>query len=131
MTPSKIILALILAVLIVADFKFPPNVTKFLGSVPGFVVILGLVLYLFVQAPLLGALGVVAAFMVLNQASPANVLWGAPPSRIPDPLPSESTPSFGITLEEIMVRNILPLVNNSPNAVYANSFGSTHNAASV
>jgi hypothetical protein len=130
MTPSKIILALILTVLIVADFKFPANVTKFLGSAPGFVVVLGLVLYLFVEAPLLGALGVVAAFMVLNQASPVTP-WGATPSRTPDPLPKENVPSFGVTLEETMVRGILPLVNNSPNAAFANSLGSVHNAASI
>ena len=130
MTPSKIILALILTVLIVADFKFPANVTNFLGSAPGFVVILGLVLYLFVEAPLLGALGVVAAFMILNQASAATP-WGAAPSRTPDPLPKENVPSFGVTLEETMVRNILPLVNNSPNAAFANSFGAVHNAASI
>jgi hypothetical protein len=125
MLEVKIVLALVLVLLIVFDFKFPGVVTDFANSAPGLILVLGLVLYLFTQGPLLGVLAVILGFMLTRQTTMRAA------ARVPEPLPEDKGPSFGVTLEETMVRNILPLVNNSPNAAFVASLEKNNNAASV
>ena len=130
MTPTELILAFMLTIVIVTDVKFPSAIVLFLGSVPGFIVILGAVFFLFTQSATLGVLGVIAGFMLLQQSSPKlnPALYN---SRIPEPLPEEQTPVFAVTLEENVVSNIIPMVNNTPSVSFSNSFGELHNASSL
>jgi hypothetical protein len=130
MTPTELILAFMLTIVIVTDVKFPPAIVLFLGSVPGFILILGAVFFLFTQSATLGVLGVIAGFMLLQQSSP-KLNTSMYNSRIPEPLPEEQAPVFAVTLEENVVRNIIPMVNNSPSVSFANSCGELHNAASL
>ena len=130
MTPTELILAFLLAVVIAADVRFPVHAAHFLGSVPGFLVVLGVVYYLFTKSATLGVLALIAGFMVLQQAAPrqADALTS---SRVPVPIPQEKAPTFGVTLEEVAVQNIIPMVNNSPNVSFVNSVCSAHNAAAL
>ena len=125
MTPAELILAFMLTIVIVVDLKIPDPVLGVLGSAPGFVIILGTVFFLFMKSATLGVLGIIAGFMLLQQANPLK----ASPSRIPEPLPMEPISTFPVTLEETMVRNIIPLVNNSPSAAFTNSVSNVRNAS--
>jgi hypothetical protein len=128
MTPAELILAFLLTIVIVVDLKIPDAVLGVLGSAPGFVIILGTIFFLFMKSATLGVLGIIAGFMLLQQANPKSAP-GLYASRTPEPLPMEPVSTFPVTLEETMVRNIIPLVNNSPSAAFTNSVSNVRNAS--
>jgi hypothetical protein len=123
MQPTELILAVILSVVVVMDLKMPAPVSQFAGSIPGMVVILGMVFYLFSKSTVLGVLGLLASYVVVSGKLPMKREQTLPPV---DGMNFNST--FPVTLEETMVQN-MPKSVNGGSVSFLNSYGSTHNAA--
>jgi hypothetical protein len=126
MQPTELILAVILSVVVVMDLKMPAPVSQFAGSVPGMVVILGIVFYLFSKSTVLGVLGLLAAYIVVSGKLPVI-------SKQPLPAPVDGlhlSSQFPVTLEETIVQN-LPRNVSGATVSFLNSYGNTHNAAEV
>ena len=133
MQPTEIILAVILAVVVVMDIQMPSAVAQFTGSAPGILVVLGIIYYLFSKSNILGVLGIVAGFIVVQQSGRLAPIFSAKPGRSAQNVRVDGvtfTPAsqFPITLEETIVRNLVPMVNAPGRGSIASSFSNTHNA---
>jgi hypothetical protein len=137
MRPIEVILAVILATVVVMDVKLPAPMAAAAGSVPGMVVILGVVFYLFSQSTVLGVLGVLAGFIAVQHSGRLAPVfkpsYGS--SILPDVNVDGVTFSpmsqFPVTLEETIVKNLVPIVNAPGRGSISTSFGNTHDAADV
>ena len=125
MRSVELILAVILAVIVVLDVKLPLQISQFVGSGPGLVVVLGIVLYLFSKSNSLGVLGILAGFIAVRHTSPSLPVFA--PSPTVDGLSFNS--QFPITLEETIIKNLVPMVRTAGRGAISNSFGNTHDAA--
>jgi hypothetical protein len=93
---------ILLCTVILMDVKVP---TQSLGKIPVTILLLFVVMYLFTQSPLLGVIGLVAAY----QAMQSNQMRYIQPQL---PMDGEFTPQnqFRETLEENVVQNMVPFV---------------------
>ena len=98
------IVLVLLCSIILMDIKVPSFIQS-LGKVPVTITLLFLVFYLFTKSPILGVVGLVAAY----QAMQSNMIRYIQPQL---PTDGEFTPQnqFQETLEEQIVQNIVPLV---------------------
>ena len=96
----------------------------------GILVVLAIVLYLFTKSSILGILGLIAGFLMVQRAGAFAPKYSAYNSNFTPP--SNDPPmANSVTLEETMIQNIIP-VNNSPgSASYSNSFSDVQNAANA
>jgi hypothetical protein len=94
----------LLCMIILMEVKVPPQVQS-LGKIPVTILLLFVVFYLFTQSPLLGVIGLVAAY----QAMQSNKMRYIQPQL---PMDGEFTPQnqFQDTLEENVVKNMVPFV---------------------
>jgi len=94
----------LLCTIILMDVKVPPSIRS-LGKVPVSITLLFVVFYLFTQSPLLGVIGLVAAY----QAMQSTQIRYIQPQL---PTDGEFTPQnqFQDTLEESVVQNMVPFV---------------------
>ena len=118
---------ILLCTIILMDMKVPP-VIQSLGKIPVTILLLFVVLYLFTQSPLLGVIGLVAAY----QAMQSNQMRYIQPQL---PMDGEFTPQnqFKETLEENVVQNMVPFVQTqSPvHLQFKYNVESTHSAAPI
>ena len=85
--PLHILIIIVLCIIILGGIKIPADILSVTGSVPGIIITIGLVFYLFTVSPILGVFGMMAGYgIVMNQ--------------------------FQVTLEEQLVKNIVPLVQS-------------------
>ena len=113
MNTLEILIMVVLVIIILGGISIPQNVHEFVGSVPGIIIILCIVLYLFTVSPILGVFAMIAGYEVA-----INTIY-TKERTILDELPQENaltpTNQFQITLEETIVNNIVPLVQtNTP-----------------
>jgi hypothetical protein len=122
--PSDVCVLIMLCVIIILKIKLPPYLLTF-GIVPITIVLLFLVLYLFTQSPILGIVGLIAAYSLIQTKESRSI----PTLSLDGDLTSAN--QFQETLEEYMVKRIVPLVQSpSPthlNFKYTNE--NTHDAA--
>jgi hypothetical protein len=113
----------LLCMVILMDVKVP---TQTLGKIPVTILLLFVVFYLFTQSPVLGVIGLVAAY----QAMQSNQMRYIQPQL---PMDGEFTPQnqFQDTLEENVVQNMVPFVQTqSPvHLQFKYSAENTHSAA--
>jgi hypothetical protein len=118
---------ILLCTVILMDVKVPPEI-KSLGKIPVTITLLFVVFYLFTQSPLLGVIGLVAAY----QAMQSNQMRYIQPQL---PMDGEFTPQnqFQDTLEEKVVQNMVPFVQTqSPvHLQFKYNVESTHSAAPI
>ena len=118
------VVLVLLCVIILLNITLPPSIRSF-GIVPVTITLLFMVMYLFTHSPLLGIVGIVAAYTLLQSSN----------RSIPSlPFDGELTPTnqFQETLEEYIVKRIVPMVQSTPthlNFKYAPE--NTHNASSL
>ena len=119
-----------LAVIIVADFRYPDYANKFIKGPIGMVLVLAAILYLFTKSSILGILGLIAGFLMVQRAGAFTPKYSAYTSRFTQP-PTDPPMANAVTLEETMIQNIIP-VNNSPGtSTYSNTFSDVQNAANA
>ena len=94
----------LLCTIILMDVKVPASVQS-LGKVPVSITLLFVIFYLFTQSPLLGVIGLVAAYQAMQQT---QIRYIQPQL----PTDGEFTPQnqFQDTLEENVVQNMVPFV---------------------
>ena len=143
MRPSELVLAGLLCLLIVVDIPVPAGIMRFIGSMPGVVVLLGIVFYLFTQSPMLGVLSFIAGYALVHKSGLLDTGFEriATSTREMPTLPNVNmdgvmyspTSQFSETLEEGIVKNLVPLVRDLEGPFFnvANSVDDTHSASGV
>lgn len=116
------IVLILLCMVILFNIKLPSSVKK-IGNVPLTILLLLICFYLFTKSPLLGIVGLVAAYEVMQTKTVKTV-------HVEDDPYSEQIP-VGETLEEQIVKNIAPMVHTpTPNHLnFKYNVDSAHNAA--
>jgi hypothetical protein len=106
----EIVIMVVLVIIIVGGVSIPPDIHSIVGSVPGIIVILFIVFYLFSVSPILGVFGMIAGYEVVMNTKSNKI------NTVLEELPSQApfTPDnqFPITLEEMIVKNIVPMVQS-------------------
>jgi len=104
----EIVIMVVLVIIIVGGVSIPPEIHSIVGGVPGIIIILFIVFYLFTVSPILGVFGMIAGYEVVinTKSNKLNPILEVLPSQTP------FTPNkqFQITLEETIVNKIAPLV---------------------
>jgi uncharacterized membrane protein len=108
--PLHILIMILLCVIIIGGIKIPSQMYPMVGTVPGIILIMGIVFYLFTISPILGIFAMIAGYQVVMNSKPNKT------NEILRQLVDESnlTPNnqFQVTLEETIVKNIVPLVQS-------------------
>lgn len=134
------ILAILLAIFIVSDMSVPKSIEELSHTLLGKVLIIGGALSLLFAHPLLGALGIVAAYRLISSsvAFPVEATGNLPigrPTQVQAPMPSRygnltPTNQFPMTVEEEVIRKMLPIeVGRLPAASYKPMLDKLHDAA--
>jgi len=100
----------VLVIIIVGGVSIPPELHSLVGSVPGTIIILFVVFYLFTVSPILGVFGMIAGYEVIMNTK-SNKKFEIL-EELPSQTPFTPTNQFQITLEETVVKNIVPLVQS-------------------
>ena len=115
------ILAILLAIFIVSDISVPSSIEELSHTLLGKVLIIGGALSLLFAHPLLGALGIIAAYRLISTTTttttytrPTNTYPIARPTQLKPSLPSRNinlSPrnQFPMTVEEEVIRKMLPI----------------------
>jgi len=130
MRSEELILAVMLSLIIVMDFRFPDYANNAIKSPIGMVLVLAAVLYLFTRSSILGILGLVAGFMMVQRAGAFVTKYSAYGTSF-SPVKNVEPMTNAVTLEETMVNNIIPVSNSPGKATYANTFSDVRNAANA
>jgi hypothetical protein len=118
------IVLILLCMIILFNLKLPSSVKK-IGNVPVTILLLLICFYLFTKSPILGIVGLIAAYGVMQKSTIKTI-------TVQDD-PYNEQPAIGDTLEEQMVKNISPMAQQTPTPTYLNfkyTVDSSHNAAS-
>lgn len=104
------IVLILLCMVVLLNIKVPPQIKK-IGTIPVSIVLLFIVFYLFTKSPILGIVGLIASYQMMQTTTKYLNL----------PNDNEFTPQnqFQETLEEYIVKRIVPLVQ-SPSPVHLN-----------
>jgi len=122
MNPVHAIVLVLLCVVVMMDVKMPPPI-KSLGKVPVTIFLLFLVFYLFTQSPLLGVVGLIAAY----QSMQSNLVKYIQP-HLPADRNFNPQHQFQETLEEEIIQRIVPLVQTQTPHLNFKSQDTTHSA---
>lgn len=120
------VVLVLLCAIVLLNIRIPPPIRSF-GVVPVTIFLLFMVLYLFTQSPLLGIIGLIAVY-TLMQTNTSRII-----PEFPRPDDAIYTNPYQETLEENMVKRIVPLVQ-SPTPAHLNfkyTQEDTHNASLV
>ena len=134
---SKNLLIVLLITYIVFDIKSPEFVRQFLHSFFGKLLVFIVAVSLFSQGPLVGSLALVAAYTLLVRSS--SIIQLNTDEFIPDQKKKEKffrstlNNHFPKTLEEEMVKHMIPLVSDAPiiDSSYVPTGASTYDAGRV
>jgi hypothetical protein len=103
----EMVIMAVLIFIILAGVSIPQNVHASIGTVPGIIIIMCIVLYLFTVSPILGVFAMIAGYeVVVNSTTPKNPIL----DKLPTQPNVSSINQFETTLEETIVQNIVPLV---------------------
>ena len=128
------ILAAVLALFIVMDIQVPNQVANLVDTIVGKIVVIMVGLSLMVINPLVGVLGVIAAYELVRRSSASGDLFG----DVSDLIPNEEDKheemqvyqNNEITVEEEVIAKMLPMANqvDLSEAEFKPVLGDTHNA---
>ena len=131
------VLAVLFIVYLMSNMVLPPSLTKLANTQAGMIVIVVLALTVFFHThPVVGVLGLLVAYEMIKTAgrtSPSVVYSQAQPTFTTKKSRMRSMQSHPkVTLEEQMVKNMVPLVNppsgSDPGASYLPVLDNTRNA---
>ena len=109
----EMIIMIILIIIILGGVAIPDNIHTAIGSVPGLIIILCVIFYLFTLSPILGVFAMIAGYELvvntnMNKSTSSLIL-----EQLPDQGQFTETNQFETTLEENIVKNIVPLVQTT------------------
>ena len=142
------ILGVLLILFILFRINLPYGVSQFVGSLPGMIVIVVVVIYLFIkEGAVLGMLGLIAGYQILSSAGflvnnkidflnepripTYNNVQTVLPNKVVNGITFSPVNQFPPTLEQDVISNLVPMVKNSdpPHLKYKPSLERQHNAA--
>lgn len=131
------ILAVLLAIFIVLDMSVPKSIEELSQTLLGKVLIIVGALSLLFAHPLLGALGIVAAYRLISKGIAFSQFTGNLPIgagsqfKVPSRYSNlSSTNQFPLTVEEEMIRKMLPVApGRLPQPSYKPMLDKLHDAA--
>ena len=106
----EMVIMAVLIFIILAGVSIPQNVHASIGTVPGIIIIMCIVLYLFTVSPILGVFAMIAGYEVVMNTKPPTIISI---DNLPTQQPYNSTNQFEVTLEETIVKNVVPLVQST------------------
>jgi hypothetical protein len=106
----EIVIMVVLVVIIVGGVSIPPDIHSVVGSVPGTILILAMIFYLFTVSPILGVFAMIAGYEVIMNTKSIKI--NPILEELPLQAPFTPTNQFQVTLEETIVKNIVPLVQS-------------------
>jgi len=121
------IVVVLLCMIILFDVKVPSSI-RTMGTVPLSIVLLFVVFYLFTQSPILGVVGLIAAYQMIQTSSTRYIQ-----PQLPNDDDFTPQNQFQETLEEDIVKNMVPLVQTQ-SPVHLNfkyNKEETHNASEL
>ena len=106
----EIVIMVVLVIIIVGGISIPSDIHSIVGGVPGIIIILFMVFYLFTVSPILGVFAMIAGYEVVmnTKSNKKNPIL----EELPSQSPFTPTNQFQITLEESIVQKIAPLVQS-------------------
>ena len=106
----EIVIMVVLVIIIVGGISIPSDIHSIVGGVPGIIIILFMVFYLFTVSPILGVFAMIAGYEVVmnTKSNKKNPIL----EELPSQSPFTPTNQFQITLEESIVQRIAPLVQS-------------------
>ena len=144
------ILGILLLIFIIFQINLPADVSRFVGSLPGLIVVVCIVIYLFArEGPVIGILGLIAGYQMLarvgilvnNRLDFLNVAPIPTYNNIQTLLPNKRvngitfspTHQFPPTLEQEVISDLVPIVvnNDPPHFKYKASTAGQNNAAPI
>jgi len=140
------LLATLLAVFIVADMGVPPVLGELINTLLGKIIVIGAALALLFAHPLLGALGIIAAYKLISHSEHHTAPRGVPTLALPTAVrpPKLSTAEkaksrnlsamnqFPPTVEEEVIKKMLPQApSRLPPSTFKPVLGKLHDAARV
>ncbi len=109
--PHHMLLCLVMVVFVVFNIEVPSSMANLVDSVVGRIVLAVLVVYLFMQDPTVGAIGVIAAYTLLTRAEVSTGTYAVnnyvPSERIKG-VEFTAWNQFPETLEEQIVKKMAP-----------------------
>lgn len=134
---NQLILGVVFIVYILLNVETPHTIAPALDSMVGNVVVVSLAVILFRQSnPVIGVLGLIAAYLLIRRSSIAtgtHAIRTALTSERAKVRDFNRYNQFPVTLEEEMVKKMAPLVKHAPakNADYTPVLDPTHHAAPI
>ena len=126
----EMVIMAVLIFIILSGVSIPSEVHASIGTVPGIIIIMCIVFYLFTVSPILGVFAMIAGYeLVINTTTPTNPIL----EKLPTQLNVSETNQFETTLEETIVKNIVPLVpSTTPSHLnFKYSEDNTYSAANI
>ena len=128
MNPLHILIMVILCIFIIGKVHIPHEIHVWVGTTPGIILIIAVVFYLFSVSPALGVLSMIVGYEMIQSKSKKIIA-----NKLPEEFPLTATNQFQVTLEETVVKNIVPIVQSiTPSHLqFKNILEQSHNAANV
>ena len=133
--PQKLLLVLLLSIFIVFDIQIPEQVAQLIDSILGKIIVIVIALSLLNIHPLVGVLGLVAAYVLIERSTTST---GTGPMKKYNPSEKKKAQEmtamnqFPMTVEEEVIQNMLPVT--SPDIIppeYKPTQEELHNASKV
>ncbi len=128
MNPLHILIMFILCIFIIGKIHIPHEIHSWVGTIPGIILMMAIVFYLFSLSPAMGVLAMIASYELITTKSKRIFL-----DKLPDEYPLTANNQFQVTLEETIVKNIVPMVQSITPAhlQFKHTLDNTHDAANV
>ena len=132
---NEYIFVALLAIFVLFNIPIPAVLAEFLDSMVGQVVVYSIALSLFFMHPILGAVALLASYELIKRSQKTTGTHYAKkylPSQDKKDRHLTAMNQFPVTLEEEMVRKMVPYVNENANNVdasYKPVMNNLHNAA--
>ena len=128
MNPLHILIMVILCIFIIGKVHIPHEMHVWVGTTPGIILIIAVVFYLFSVSPALGVLSMIVGYDLIQSKSNKIIA-----NKLPEEYPLTATNQFQVTLEETVVKNIVPIVQSvTPSHLqFKNTLEHAHDAANL
>lgn len=128
------ILSVLLIIFIVSDVQIPPVIGEMVDTLLGKIVVVMVALSLFGSHPVVGAIGLVAAYQLITRSEGQGAMALYLPGEVKKNQIFKSINQFPVTLEEEVIAKQMPYVfkkNRRGNSHYKGVQGKVHGAAKL
>ena len=128
------ILSVLLIIFIVSDVQIPPVIGEMVDTLLGKIVVVMVALSLFGSHPVVGAIGLVAAYQLITRSEGQNAIALYLPGEVKKNQIFKSINQFPVTVEEEVIAKQMSYVfkkNRRGNSRYKGVQGKVHGAAKL